>query len=90
MDISPINSVGASTIANTAATAAANEVPVRQMVTAIHQVNKAELLGQGRQLTFTRDPQTRQTVIQIVDQDSGEVVDSIPPETVLQMAEQLK
>jgi uncharacterized FlaG/YvyC family protein len=29
-------------------------------------------------------------VIQIVDRDTGDVVDQIPPETVLQLAGQLK
>jgi uncharacterized FlaG/YvyC family protein len=41
-------------------------------------------------LTFSRDPQTRRPVIQIVDQDSGEVIDQIPSETVLQLAQELK
>ena len=50
----------------------------------------AELMGEGRELTFGRDPQTRQRVIQIVDQNTGDVVDQLPPETVLQLAEQLK
>jgi uncharacterized FlaG/YvyC family protein len=67
-----------------------NDVPVRQIVTAVREVNKAELMGEGRQLTFTRDPQTRHPVIQIVDQSSGDVIEQIPPETVLQMAAQLK
>jgi uncharacterized FlaG/YvyC family protein len=47
-------------------------------------------MGEGRQLSFTRDPQTRKPVIQIIDQSTGEVVDQIPPETVLQLAQQLK
>jgi uncharacterized FlaG/YvyC family protein len=65
-------------------------VPVRQIVAAVHEVNKAELMGQGRQLTFARDPETRRRVIQIVDQATGDVVDQLPPEAVLRLAEQLK
>jgi uncharacterized FlaG/YvyC family protein len=64
-----------------------NDVPIRQLVTAVHEVNKSELMGEGRQLTFTRDPDTRKPVIQIVDQNTGEVLDQIPPETVLQLAQ---
>ena len=47
-------------------------------------------MGEGRQLSFTRDPQTRRPVIQIIDQSSGEVLDQIPSETVLELAQQLK
>ena len=66
------------------------DMPVREVVTAVHEVNKSELMGEGRQLTFTRDPETRRPVIQIVDQNTGEVLDQIPSETVLQLAQQLK
>jgi len=90
MDIHPISPAGANTMASAATPAADAQAPVRQVIAAVHQVNKAELMGQGRQLAFSRDPETRQPIIQIVDQDSGEVIDQIPPETVLQLAEQIK
>jgi uncharacterized FlaG/YvyC family protein len=47
-------------------------------------------MGEGRTLNFTRDPETRRPVIQIVDQNTGEVLDQIPSETVLELAQQLK
>jgi uncharacterized FlaG/YvyC family protein len=47
-------------------------------------------MGEGRQLSFTRDPQTRRPIIQIIDQSTGEVVDQLPPESVLQLAGLLK
>jgi len=53
-------------------------------------VNKAELLGQGRELSFRRNPETRQPVIAILDKDTGDVIDQIPAESVLQLAEQLR
>jgi uncharacterized FlaG/YvyC family protein len=61
---------------------------VRQIVTAISGLNKSEFLGQGRELAFRRDPETRHPVIQIIDQDSGDVIDQLPPETVLRLAAQ--
>ena len=70
--------------------ASSDNVPLRQIVAAVHEVNKSELMGEGRQLSFTRDPATKQRVIQIIDQNTGDVVDQIPPETVLQLAGQLK
>jgi uncharacterized FlaG/YvyC family protein len=56
----------------------------------VREVNKSELLGQGRELSFRRDPATKQPVIAIVDSASGDVIDQIPPESVLQLAQQLK
>ena len=90
MDISPVNFAGANAQVSAATPTAENEVPVRQVVTAVREVNKSELMGQGRQLSFSRDPQTRQRIIQIVDQNTGDVIDQIPPETVLKLAEQLR
>ncbi len=53
------------------------------VVTAVRALNKSELLGSDRQLQFTRDSQTQRMVIQIVDKQSGDVVDQIPPEQIL-------
>ena len=91
MDIPRVDSVGAST-AVSAPTTPSNEkdVPVREIVTAVHEVNRSELMGEGRQLTFSRDPQTRRPVIQIIDQSTGEVLDQIPSQTILDLAQQLK
>jgi len=87
MDIPRVDSMGVSTAVSAPTPTNENDVPIRQLVTAVHEVNKSELMGEGRQLTFTRDPDTRKPVIQIVDQNTGEVLDQIPPETVLQLAQ---
>jgi uncharacterized FlaG/YvyC family protein len=89
MELSKVDSVATANAVNSA-TPSTDNVPPRQLVAAVHDVNKAELMGEGRQLTFGRDPQTRQRVIQIIDEDTGDVVDQIPPETVLELAAQLK
>ena len=87
MDIPRVDSMGVSTAVSAPSPTNENDVPVRQLVTAVNEINKSELMGEGRQLTFTRDPATRKPVIQIVDQDTGEVLDQIPPETVLQLSQ---
>ena len=89
MEIPRVDSIGASTAVNTP-TKNQKDVPVREVVTAVHELNKSELMGEGRQLTFTRDPETRRPVIQIIDQSTGEVIDQIPSETLLQLVQQLK
>lgn len=86
MDIPRVDSFGVSPAVSAPTPTNEGDVPVRQLVTAVHEVNRSELLGEGRQLTFTRDPDTRKPVIQIVDQNTGEVLDQIPPESVLQLA----
>ena len=90
MEIPRVDSVGAVAAVSSLAPSADKDVPVRQMVTAVHELNRAGLMGQGRQLSFTRDPNTRKPVIQIIDQDTGDVIDQIPAETVLQLAGQLR
>jgi uncharacterized FlaG/YvyC family protein len=62
---------------------------VRQIVTAIQGLNKSELMGQNRSLAFIRDPSTRRPVIQIVDRETGDVIDQIPTEVVLRMMAEL-
>ena len=57
-------------------------------VTAVRALNKSELLG-NHELLFARDSATRTTVIQIVERNTGEVLEQIPPEQVLQMMAQL-
>ena len=89
MAIGPLSSVNMSAPVNTVPAQQETTSSVRQIVTAIRGLNKSELLGQGRELTFRRDPQTQHPVIQIIDQDTGDVIDQVPPEAVLLLAAQL-
>jgi uncharacterized FlaG/YvyC family protein len=62
------------------------EVDAQQaVVAAIRALNKSEMLGSDRELQFARDSQTQKMVIRIVDRQSGDVLDQIPPEKVLQI-----
>lgn len=90
MEIPRVDSIGASSAVNTPTPASEKDVPVRDVVTAVHELNRSELMGEGRQLAFTRDPETRRPVIQIIDQGTGEVIDQIPSETLLQLVQQLR
>jgi len=90
MSIGPINSINMSAPVNTVTAQQESLSSVRQIVTAIRGLNKSELLGQGRELAFRRDPQTQHPVIQIIDQDTGDVIDQVPPEAVLLLAAQLE
>jgi uncharacterized FlaG/YvyC family protein len=62
----------------------------RTLIQAVKAVNAGELFGQNNELTFIMDRATRRAVVRIVDRKSGEVVEQIPAEYVLRMAEELK
>jgi uncharacterized FlaG/YvyC family protein len=59
------------------------------VVAAVRALNKSELLGSDRELRFTRDSQTQKMVMQIVDSESGAVLNQIPPEQILLMMKDL-
>lgn len=87
--ISPITQALAATFAG------ATENPVDraqrlEIIQAVHAVNKAEVYGDNRELTFVLDRETRRPVLQIVDKQTREVINQIPPENVLRLARDLK
>jgi uncharacterized FlaG/YvyC family protein len=74
--------------------AAANPAPPkstedqRALIQAVKAVNAAEMFGQENELTFVIDRAARIAVVRIVNKKSGEVVEQIPNEQVLKMAEE--
>jgi uncharacterized FlaG/YvyC family protein len=79
-------------IASTAA--ASSQVSVeeaaqrRQLLQAAQSVNESGALGRN-QLVFLVDRQTHRAVIRLVDRTTHQVVSQIPPEYVLQLAQNL-
>jgi flagellar protein FlaG len=62
----------------------------RTLIHAVRAVNAAELYGQENELSFAFDRHTRRTVVRIVDKKTREVVQQIPNEQVLRLAEELQ
>jgi uncharacterized FlaG/YvyC family protein len=60
----------------------------RQLLQATKSVNDSGVLGQN-QLEFFLDRQTHRPVIRIVDRTTQQVISQIPPEYVLQLAQDL-
>jgi uncharacterized FlaG/YvyC family protein len=91
MDISPMNPVAAQA-GPPAETALARPVNPEQraLIQAVKAVDASGMLGQDNELTFILDRATRSAVVRIVNRKTGEVVDQIPAEYVLRMAEELK
>ena len=61
----------------------------RALIQAVKAVNGAELLGQDQELTIVLDRATRRALVRIVSRQTGEVIEQIPPEYVLRMAEEV-
>ena len=62
----------------------------RTLIQAVKAVNAAALFGQDNELTFFMDRNTHRAVVRIVNRQTREVVDQIPNETVLRIAEEVK
>lgn len=88
MAIGPINRIAASKTPDLATdNISAAE---RQIVAAIQGLNQAALLEQGRELAYRRDPRTGRLVIHLMEKDSGEVIDEIAPESVVDLLNELQ
>jgi uncharacterized FlaG/YvyC family protein len=60
------------------------------LIAAVAVVNKSGLLGQEKEMAFQVDRDTGQTVIRVMIRRTGEVVQQIPPEYVLNVAKALR
>jgi len=61
----------------------------RNLIQAVKAVNEAGTLGDENEITFQMDRNSRQPIIQIIDRSTKQVVEQIPPEYILQLAETL-
>ncbi|MFB3826428.1 MAG: flagellar protein FlaG [Bryobacteraceae bacterium] len=62
----------------------------RDLIQAVRTVNAGEMLGQDNELTFQMDRETRRPILRIVSRKTNEVIEQVPPEYVLRMAEELR
>jgi flagellar protein FlaG len=60
------------------------------LIEAVAKVNKSELLGQDKELTFQMDRETGRAVIRVVNRQTREVIQQTPPEYVLEVAKALE
>jgi uncharacterized FlaG/YvyC family protein len=80
------------------ALAAAAAIPVapetaaehRELIRAVKAINPSELFGENSELTFVLDRETRRPLVRIVDRKTNELIQQIPPEYLLRMAQDLK
>lgn len=63
---------------------------IQSVKAAAKAVNDAQPFGENNELTFFLDRNARQAVVRIVNRDTGEVIQQIPNEQVLRMAEEYR
>jgi uncharacterized FlaG/YvyC family protein len=90
MDITGVNALGQIPATTPAPTAPEHAVENRDIVQAVKALNAAASFGENNELTFLLDRNSRLPVIRIIDRETKEVVDQIPPEYILRMAEELR
>lgn len=61
----------------------------RTLIHAVKAVNAAQLFGHDNQVTFVVDRQSKRTLVRIVNRETGELVDQIPEQYLLRLAEEL-
>ncbi len=69
---------------------AARQAEVRQLAQAAKTINESGQLGDKNELTIALDRETGHPVMRIIDRTSREVLQQIPSERVLRMAEEFK
>ncbi|MBI2679521.1 MAG: flagellar protein FlaG [Candidatus Solibacter usitatus] len=92
MEITGVNGLGAG-LATAAAPAPPDQAQAaenRNLVRAVKAVNSAETFGDQNELSFTLDRNTHLPVIRVVDRNTRKVIEQIPPEYVLRLAEELR
>jgi flagellar protein FlaG len=66
--------------------AAADRTLNRAVSAAVGKLNESSYAGEGREVTFSLDPATKQPVVKVIDTATKEVIRQLPPEYLLQMA----
>jgi uncharacterized FlaG/YvyC family protein len=90
MDITGVNGVGQTAVSTPAPVAPEQLAENRDLIQAVKALNAAASFGDDNELAFLMDRTTRLPVIRIVNRKTNEVVDQIPPEYVLRLAEELR
>jgi hypothetical protein len=89
MEIGQINRVSMS--APTAADAAQESLgPMRELVIAIRTLNRPEFLERGREWKLRKRSAGKPALVDLVDRETGEILDELPPEQVLRMMAELE
>jgi len=88
MGIGPLH--GVSLGAEIGATGQDNLALMQQLVAAVRALNRGELEARGRVWKLRRGASGKAVTVELVEEESGDVIDLLPPEEVLRMAAELE
>jgi flagellar protein FlaG len=66
--------------------ASADRTLNRAVSVAVGKLNASSYAGEGREVTFSVDPTTKQPVVKVIDTATKEVIRQLPPAYLLQIA----
>ena len=90
MNVSSISAVTAPGSTTTQASPNQETAAERRSLASIARVvNGSKVLGEQNELVFTLDPNSHRIVARIVDRDTQQVVEQLPPEYILRLAAEL-
>ena len=90
MGIGPLNGISMSAAIGGGVSGQDNMAVMQQLVAAIRAVNRGELETRGRVWKLRRGPSGKAVTVELVEEESGDVIDLLPPEEVLRMAAELE
>jgi uncharacterized FlaG/YvyC family protein len=90
MDISAVNRNLSAPVTGASEIPPEKTAENRPIIRAVKALNGTEMFGQDNLLTFQRDPNSKRMVIKVINRKTQEVVEQIPAEYVLRLAEDLK
>ena len=61
----------------------------QELIRAVKSINASGVLGEGQEMTFIMDRETKRMVVRVVDRETDEVLLQIPNEQVLRIARKL-
>jgi hypothetical protein len=88
MDVTPVNNLGQAFPAAPDNASPKWLVENRELIRRIKGISASELFGEGCELTFALDRETKRPVVRVVDQ-TGEVLWQAPAEYMLRLAQTL-
>jgi len=61
----------------------------QELIRSVKSIDASELFGEGSELSFALDRETRRPVVRVVNPQTGEVLWQSPPEYMLRLAQSL-
>ena len=89
MDVAPVSNAGQAFPAVPDTANPSWLVENRELIRSIKAIDAPELFGEGNELAFALDRDTKRPVVRVVNRQSGEVLWQAPPEYMLKLAQSL-